>query len=466
MWFFKEQLFDDVLTEFDSFVYLIERTNLEEDNKSPIYYIGKKTFFNKTKHKGKRIIIESNWWDYYGSSDWLNSDIEKYGKDNFKRTILHLCRTKGDAGYLEAKEQIERNVLHINENGYKLYYNKNILGRYTIEPEFYKIEDKLKNYFLSENIFGNNYNKKWITNGTENRLVLKNIAQELTTNDVWVYGRCEKHIQVNNGIENLFIPKSEYDENIHTIGWIKKYITNGLKDKLLPVHQIDDFLIYNKDYYRGYSKNDNDIWINDGVTEKKIKSYDIENYKTFKVGRLHKNNYKNKVIMYKNNKVKWIFDYELEKYIQDGWINQGFLKGATLFFVTNGVEQKHFRNEKEKNIFLEKNKDWKDGQFKRENFNTKNKVIAKKVENDEKVIVTLDEYKINPYLVGVKTKKVKIKKNNRIIFTGYLRVFLFENKQYPELLFKNALRSETGDIFKEKGKNTWINEEKLNIRWL
>lgn len=98
------------------FVYLIE--NLETGKK----YIGKKFLFaSKTRQvnkKKKRYKVESDWKTYYGSSETLLEDVNRLGKDKFKRTILHLCTNKAECAYLEAKEQFERDVLLSDE-----YYN-------------------------------------------------------------------------------------------------------------------------------------------------------------------------------------------------------------------------------------------------------------------------------------------------------------------------------------------------------
>ena len=98
------------------FVYLIE--NLITGKK----YVGKKLFyFSRTKQikgKKKRFKIESDWMSYYGSNAELNSDVETLGQENFKREIIHLCKSKGMCNYLEAKEQFVRCVLE-DDN----YYN-------------------------------------------------------------------------------------------------------------------------------------------------------------------------------------------------------------------------------------------------------------------------------------------------------------------------------------------------------
>ena len=115
MWTYDGIVFEN-RESWVSFVYLI--TNLVNDRK----YIGKKGFtFSKTKQvkgKKKRIKVESDWKDYYGSSEELKADVEKFGEKAFRREIIRLCKSKGEASYFEAKEQFSRNVLELDE-----YYN-------------------------------------------------------------------------------------------------------------------------------------------------------------------------------------------------------------------------------------------------------------------------------------------------------------------------------------------------------
>ena len=124
-WFYKNKPFEsDNIDDNVSFVYII--TNLKTDKK----YIGKNTFVNTTrvakKNSKKRKIVrkESDWKKYYGSSKTLLSDIEIYGKQYFKRTILHLCKTKTQATYFEAKEQFKRGCLESDK-----WYNEWIYCR-------------------------------------------------------------------------------------------------------------------------------------------------------------------------------------------------------------------------------------------------------------------------------------------------------------------------------------------------
>ena len=113
---------EDLIGDNYGFVYQI--TNLTNGKK----YIGKKFFYStKTKQvkgKKKRYKASSNWQTYYGSSDILQKDVLQYGHENFVREILHLCKSKGECGYLEAKEQFVRGVMESDD-----YYNTWIMVR-------------------------------------------------------------------------------------------------------------------------------------------------------------------------------------------------------------------------------------------------------------------------------------------------------------------------------------------------
>ena len=55
--------------------------------------------------------MESDWASYYGSSPSLAKDIELYGQDKFKRTILKLCKTRGECNYWETKMIFDANAI-------------------------------------------------------------------------------------------------------------------------------------------------------------------------------------------------------------------------------------------------------------------------------------------------------------------------------------------------------------------
>lgn len=109
-------------------------------------YIGKKQCLSKHSKKplkgkkNRRIEMrESDWRLYTGSSRELNDDIEKYGKENFNFTILHICDSKWELGYKEIKEQIERDAI-LRED----YYNGILNVRIGSPPESFllKIQGK------------------------------------------------------------------------------------------------------------------------------------------------------------------------------------------------------------------------------------------------------------------------------------------------------------------------------------
>ena len=118
-WTYQGKIVEQIPEEYVGFVYLI--TNLIDNRK----YIGKKLAqFKVTKKplKGKknkrRSTKESDWRDYWGSSDTLNEDVQNLGPNNFTREILYFCRGRGEMSYLEAREQFDRKVLETDE-----YYN-------------------------------------------------------------------------------------------------------------------------------------------------------------------------------------------------------------------------------------------------------------------------------------------------------------------------------------------------------
>lgn len=122
MWYYKNEAYEpneEELKEWVGFVYVIT------DKSNNKMYVGKKTFWSKKtlpplkgKTRKRRSVVESDWKSYYGSSDLVKQLLAEHGEQNFHREILYFCRSKGEMGYLEAREQILRNVL-LDDN----YYN-------------------------------------------------------------------------------------------------------------------------------------------------------------------------------------------------------------------------------------------------------------------------------------------------------------------------------------------------------
>lgn len=141
-WIFNGTLFSSKdIDNYVGFVYCIygpERS-----------YIGRKYFWNlrkkpNAKKHSKRKKTESDWKDYYGSSQVLSEDIRLLGNQAFRREIISLHTTRGDVNYMEAKLQFTLNVLEEDK-----YYNDNILIKYKTRPQHI--------------VEGRNINVKWQT---------------------------------------------------------------------------------------------------------------------------------------------------------------------------------------------------------------------------------------------------------------------------------------------------------------
>lgn len=114
------------------FVYKI--TNLQTGK----FYIGKKSLQHSRKTRiskkekattgsrktFKKVVKQSDWLTYHGSSIDLKADVSTLGAENFKREIIELCCTKKYLAYCELAWQVKHDVLRGN------CYNGNILGRY------------------------------------------------------------------------------------------------------------------------------------------------------------------------------------------------------------------------------------------------------------------------------------------------------------------------------------------------
>lgn len=118
-WVYKGEVVDTLPEDCEAFVYLI--TN----NQNGMKYIGKKLAKFKTtkpplkgRKNKRRGYKESDWRDYWGSSDHLQEDVKHLGEDQFTREILEYCPSRGVASYVEAELQFKHKVLLSDD-----YYN-------------------------------------------------------------------------------------------------------------------------------------------------------------------------------------------------------------------------------------------------------------------------------------------------------------------------------------------------------
>ena len=110
---------EETLEQYIGFVYLITERDTGK------MYVGKKNFWStrklpplKGKKRKRTVRKQSDWRDYFGSNETLKLLVEEKGADAYERTILKLCKSKGELSYAELEEQIQRRVLFDDK-----YYN-------------------------------------------------------------------------------------------------------------------------------------------------------------------------------------------------------------------------------------------------------------------------------------------------------------------------------------------------------
>ena len=107
------------------FVYRISRIDTGKA------YIGQKRLRRKLtrkplkgKKRKRRSFVQSDWLQYFGSSNDLLIDLKKLGPGKFKREILYWCRSLSEMNWIELKQQVvEEAILRPDQ-----YYNS-FIGR-------------------------------------------------------------------------------------------------------------------------------------------------------------------------------------------------------------------------------------------------------------------------------------------------------------------------------------------------
>ena len=121
MWLYDDKEFDiEDRGDAIGFVYEVR------DKTNDMRYIGKKLLFStrrlqplKGQKRKRKVVKESDWQDYFGSSEEVKQLVESHGRQRFKREILKLCKSKGECSYYEAKLQFDFDVLFRDD-----YYNE------------------------------------------------------------------------------------------------------------------------------------------------------------------------------------------------------------------------------------------------------------------------------------------------------------------------------------------------------
>jgi hypothetical protein len=137
-WMFEDKIItqDDIPEGALGFVYKI--TNVDNGK----FYYGKKMLTKAATKmvngKKKKLRKTSDWEEYWSSSPYLQSEIERLGKDMFKREILMFCSTKASLSYSEEHILFVTGAL-FNEN----CYNGNIRAKimrswFNKTPELFK----------------------------------------------------------------------------------------------------------------------------------------------------------------------------------------------------------------------------------------------------------------------------------------------------------------------------------------
>ena len=107
-----KQFSSEDINGYAGFVY--EITDTSNGKK----YIGKKKLSSlrtlkplKGQKRNRKVVSESDWMDYYGSSEEVKGLVEEFGRDRFSRRIIRLCKTTAEMSYYEMKEQLNNDVL-------------------------------------------------------------------------------------------------------------------------------------------------------------------------------------------------------------------------------------------------------------------------------------------------------------------------------------------------------------------
>lgn len=146
MWLYKNKELETIPDNAIGFIYKI--TNLLDGR----IYIGRKMLSSNRKVRlgkkekllpenkrktFKRVVKETDWKEYWSSSEELKADVKRLGESNFKREILVFTSTKTDTSFYELYYQVKLDVLFVKS------YNNHIAN-----TKFFK--GKVNNLLISK----------------------------------------------------------------------------------------------------------------------------------------------------------------------------------------------------------------------------------------------------------------------------------------------------------------------------
>lgn len=115
------------ITHIETGKFYIGKKNLQFDRKKKL---GKKELAGIEIKPGrrptsKRVITESDWKTYWGSSKELQLELKKLGEDKFERVIIQLAYNSKQLTYFETQYQFSHNVLQVDN-----CWNNSVLGKF------------------------------------------------------------------------------------------------------------------------------------------------------------------------------------------------------------------------------------------------------------------------------------------------------------------------------------------------
>lgn len=143
MWIYKNKELkeEDIPAQAIGFIYII-KSNSEK------MYVGKKLLtkaaYKTVNGKKKKIRKESDWQDYWSSSDYVKEAIAMEGIENYTREIICFCLSLAVLNYSEQKIQFACSVLEDMN-----WLNGNINAKIFKGNVYKKIPKEINNFILS-----------------------------------------------------------------------------------------------------------------------------------------------------------------------------------------------------------------------------------------------------------------------------------------------------------------------------